>query len=396
MDITQRGMITLLKSALTGEPLALPEGFDMEAAYLQIRRHHVAAMAYDGAVRCGISRQEPAMQKLFRSCCQALMVSERQMREVGRIFAAFDRAGIDYMPLKGCNMKALYPKPELRMMGDADVLIRMEQYEKIVPLLESLGFRAKRDTDHELVWQSDGLYLELHKRLIPSYYQDLNAHFGDGWKAAARRDGTRYAMTAEDEFVYLVTHAAKHFRVGGIGCRHIVDLWVYLRANPGMDGRLIESALDRVHLERFYGNIRRLLAVWFEGAETDDVTEFITEYVFSSGSWGTMEHTLYAREVMKVRGAGAVRNSKGKALCEMLFPPLKALRMEYHVLDKHSWLLPVYWVVRWVEVLLFRRGNIRKKLGIIRQMSDDKVAAYRQALNYMGLDHCMDKPADAR
>ena len=95
MDITQRGMITLLKSALTGEPLALPEGFDMEAAYLQIRRHHVAAMAYDGAVRCGISRQEPAMQKLFRSCCQALMVSERQMREVGRIFAAFDRAGID-------------------------------------------------------------------------------------------------------------------------------------------------------------------------------------------------------------------------------------------------------------------------------------------------------------
>lgn len=94
---------------------------------------------------------------------------------------------------------------------------------------------------------------------------------------------------------------------------------MYLRANPGMDGRLIESALDRVHLERFYGNIRRLLAVWFEGAETDDVTEFITEYVFSSGSWGTMEHTLYAREVMKVRGAGAVRNRRGRPCVKCCF-----------------------------------------------------------------------------
>ena len=37
-------------------------------------------------------------------------------------------------------MKALYPAPELRVMGDADVLIRLEQYEKIVPLMEKMGF----------------------------------------------------------------------------------------------------------------------------------------------------------------------------------------------------------------------------------------------------------------
>ena len=396
MDTMQTGIITLLKSAVTGVALPLPEGFDIEAAYPQIKRHHMATMVYDGAVRCGISRQLPAMQQLLQSSCKALLASEGQMRELSRVFAAFDENGIDDLPLKGCNMKALYPSPELRMMGDADVLIRMEQYGKIEPILELLGFRAKQNTDHELVWQSDGLYLELHKYLIPSYYQDLHAYFGDGWKVAKRKDGTRYAMTPEDELVYLFAHFTKHFRAGGIGCRHIVDLWVYLRANPGMDGQLIESAMTELHLERFYENIKRLLGVWFEGEKADPVTELITDYVFGSGSWGTMESRLYSTEVLKARSDGQISNSKLKSLGETLFPPLETLRMHYNILYKHPWLLPFCWVARWVEVLVLRRRNIGRKLGIIRQMSDEKVTAYRQVLNDMGLDLGGEGPGDAQ
>ena len=32
--------------------------------------------------------------------------------------------------------KKLYPKPELRVMGDADILIREEQYDKIKPVMD--------------------------------------------------------------------------------------------------------------------------------------------------------------------------------------------------------------------------------------------------------------------
>ena len=54
-----------------------------------------------------------------------------------------------------------------------DILIRPEQYDRIVPILEQLNFREKNETDHELVWIHDDLYLELHKRLIPSYNKDF-------------------------------------------------------------------------------------------------------------------------------------------------------------------------------------------------------------------------------
>ena len=53
------------------------------------------------------------------------------------------------MPLKGCNMKALYPSPELRVMGDADILIRVEQYDRIRPIIQSLGFEEYGDIFYE-------------------------------------------------------------------------------------------------------------------------------------------------------------------------------------------------------------------------------------------------------
>ncbi|MBQ5671618.1 MAG: nucleotidyltransferase family protein, partial [Oscillospiraceae bacterium] len=102
MNTIQRGIITLLKSAVTEQALPLPEGFDLAEAYPLAKRHHMSTLLYDGAVRCGIDRGLPVMQKLFGEYCRALMISERQMAEVSRVFAAFEEAGIDYMPLKGC------------------------------------------------------------------------------------------------------------------------------------------------------------------------------------------------------------------------------------------------------------------------------------------------------
>lgn len=176
MNVMQQGIVALMKSAVLRQAQPLPEGFDIRAALPLIRRHHITALAYDGAERCGLSRQEPAVAKLFQAYCSSLVVSEGQQREIGRIFRAFDENGIDYLPLKGCNMMGLYPKPEMRTMGDADILIRMDQYSRIVPVMESLDFVYRYESDHELAWETAGLKVELHKHLIPSYNGDMYAY----------------------------------------------------------------------------------------------------------------------------------------------------------------------------------------------------------------------------
>ena len=76
MDTLQQGIVTLIRSSLTEEQLVLPEDFDLETAYPQIVRHGVVALAYDGAVKCGVDKRSPVMQKLFQGYCRCLQRSE--------------------------------------------------------------------------------------------------------------------------------------------------------------------------------------------------------------------------------------------------------------------------------------------------------------------------------
>ena len=390
MNVTQQGMIALMKSAVLQEPQPLPEGFEIGEAMDLIRIHHIAALVYDGAELCGLSRQDPAMAKLFRAYCSSLLVNEGQEREIGRIFRAFEENGIDYMPLKGCNMKALYPKPEMRIMGDADVLIRLDQYGRIVPVMESLGFEQKYESDHELVWRSPALELELHKHLIPSYNRDLYAYFGDGWQMAIAGGGSRWDMTPEDTFVFLFTHFAKHYRDGGIGCRHVLDLWVYLRANPQLDMDRVLAVLEELNLGQFYGHISRMLAVWFDGAQPDERTEFITEFIFASGSWGNMEQRVVTESVRSMQRTGQGTGGKLRYLWHTAFPSLGALQKKYTVLKKAPWLLPGVWLVRLVYKPIFERSSLERHKRVVEAMTQENLDTHRQMLKFVGLDHRRD------
>ena len=387
MDITQQGILQLLKSAITVEPQVLPEGFDIEAAYPLIKKHHMVPLCYEGAVQCGVDRNHPVMRQMFATCCKSLMVSEGQMQQLGVLFGEFDKNSIDYMPLKGCNMKALYPKPELRIMGDADVLIRVEQYDKIVPIMESLGFQAVLESDHELTWKNPLLYLELHKCVIPTYNKDYYAYFGNGWNRAKKETGCRHGMNREDAWIYLFTHFAKHYRDGGIGCRHVVDLWVYRRENPQMDEAYIQAEMDKLQLGEFYENICRLLDVWFHGAQMDERGEVLTACIFASGSWGSREDSILSQTIKDAKHSRLGFSGQLVYLQKLLFPTAENMQRMYPFLDKATWLLPAMWVAHPFYKAMFHKSKLethRKNLNLLKA---EKLEGRQKMLHYVGLDY---------
>ena len=384
MNTIQRGITTLLRSAITGEALPLPEDFRLADAMTEVKRHSIATLVYEGAVNCGIDKNTPEMRGLFQVYLKMLMTSEGQMREVNRLFAAFDASGIDYIPLKGCKMKALYPKPELRVMGDADILIRMEQYDRIRPIMLSLGFSEGVESDHELVWRNKGLFLELHKRLIPSYNKDFYAWFGDGWRLAAPECGTRFCLSPENEFIYLFTHFAKHYRDGGIGCRHVLDLWLFLRNSPALDEVRLEQALDELKLGEFYRNLRRLMAVWFGDAPSDEKSDYLTAFIFASGNWGDAQVHLLSQTVKHTKNSGMT--GRAHYFWSHLFPSATALSQGYPILKKHPWVLPAVWVIRLVRKMFDRKAIARTEANL-KALDQSKIDERQRMLNYVGLDY---------
>ncbi len=386
MTATEQGIVLLIKSAITGAAFSIPEDFSGEEAVKLARKHQISSLVYTGAVNCGLTERIPALQELFMDSVRALMKSEGQLRDLERLYRAFQENQIDFLPLKGCDMKLLYPKPELRTMGDADILIRVEQYDRIRPVMRELGFEEVRETDHELVWRSKDLYVELHKHLIPSYTKDYYDYFGNGWQLAKPFEGSRYAMSREDAFIFLFTHFAKHYRDGGAGCRYILDLWIYRQTYPELDEAYLRRELKMLRIGEFYDNVRCLIQWWFEDGTSDPVTEFLSNFIFTSGVWGEYESNLVSLELRSAVNAGSIRKGRNKYLMFVLFPPVEVMGKRYPVVERHPWLLPVFWPIRWISALLFRRNSIRAEREYQKTVAPEQVRKKQEALRYVGLD----------
>lgn len=388
MDSQQRGVILMLRSALTGEKLILPEEFDLERAYKIIVNHQVMPLVYEGAMLCGVDKRLPVMQKLFQGYCQSILHNERQAMEFKRVCSAFEDAAIDYLPLKGFNLKVLYPKQELRLMGDADILIRQDQYPRIRQMMLELGFEEQAQGAYDYSWGGPNLHLELHWRLISPKDKDLCAYFGDGWKRAvpAEKNTRRYAYTHEDELIYLFAHFVKHYRDSGIGLRHVTDLWLYRRTYAAMDWTYVESQLDKLHLLEFYKNVCRLLGAWFEDELWDEKTQFITQTIFQSGSWGKRSTYILASAVREKKNSRTLLTAKLKRLWKLTFLPLWQMKQMFPILTRLPALLPVFWGVRAIRTLFFTKGKIAQHSKEFSYMNQQRVSEYEQALHYVGLD----------
>ena len=143
MDDLQKGVLLLLKSAVTGEKYELPENFDLVPVIKLAHSHQIESLIFQGAINCGISSRTKDMQSLFMRTCTLMAFNEKQMHIIGNLCDAFDKQNIDYMPLKGIVLKKIYPKAEMRSMSDADILIRMEQYDQIAHIMSDLNFEFK-------------------------------------------------------------------------------------------------------------------------------------------------------------------------------------------------------------------------------------------------------------
>lgn len=379
----QKAIITLIKCSITGKADPIPESFQLEESLSFAQKQHITTLVYSGAVICGFDKNSPAMQALFRMYIQQLLRSEQQLAEIKTLFQAFDEANIDYLPLKGVNMKKHYPKHELRIMGDVDILIQVEQYPRICPIMESLGYINQYESLHEHVWNKPNLHVELHKRLFASSEADLLAYFGNGWDRAVCENTHRYRYSPEDTYLFQFAHFAKHYRNTGIGCNHALDLWIYRRAYPHMNESYIRNELRKLHLEEFHDNMCSLLSFWFEDGVGSEKLEFMTDHIFSGGSWGTTENYFLSSAVKQNIKNG--RNTKGKLLLKKSFPSLEIMQTLYPVLKNAPVFLPVFWIIR-IIAAFFNKSKRTNAVYIMQRVTDKEIQTYQQAMQYVGLD----------
>lgn len=384
MTAFEKDIIAIIKAALEDTTPQVSDGFDFSAAFEFGKSQQILCLLYYGLARLEAFQKSVVYTQFFTAVCSLIQHSEIQLASLNKLYGAFDAAGIDYLPLKGAVLKSFYPKAEQRLMGDIDLLIRQEQYEKIVPVMEQLGYTASAESDYEYVWKRPGkVCVELHRQLVPPDSLGWEVYYADGWSFAQPSETNAYALRPEDFFIFLFMHFAKHYRARGAGIKFIVDFYVYLKQYPNLDEAYLKIELKKLHLDVFYEHIMELMRVWFYQTEGDAVTDFLTGKIFESGVYGS-------RQVGDVyRGlklAKQHRFAKGIKILQMIFPRYKTMCKKYACLEKWPVLLPFLWVWHWMQVLLFRRKSIQNQYDSLKRMSDARMAAYQKELEYVGLD----------
>lgn len=381
----ERAVIALVRSAIDGSRADISENV-LPSELLQYgKRYKLIPLLYYGAVNSGIDLGETCAS--FENALLAnIVLDQQQQHALADLQKAFDAHAIEHMPLKGVLLKCLYPKTEMRPMGDNDILIRMEQREAAHAVMLGQGYAFAKESAHELVYNKGKIRVELHKCLIPPYNKDYFAYYGDGWKLAKRSNGsqTRYEMCDEDQLVYLFTHFAKHYRDGGIGVLHMVDFFVFLRAKT-IDHAYVRAELVKLELANFYDNIMATVDAWFSDGPESEMTDFITHRMFANGDWGT-ETARAMAEAVKTSKATSVKGIGGKRVLHVLFPRREQLQYRYPILKKHPYFLPMVWIARGGEVLLFKRDRLHSRAQTLRRTTAENVSAYQSELNYVGLD----------
>lgn len=312
---------------------------------------------------------------------QKIVVEAQQEIEFCDAMDKLEAMGAKHMPLKGYIVKNLYPSPDMRTMGDLDLIIEKEKCGEIVKAFVDDGFTSCAEGDLHSNVERGNAYIEFHRSMVDEKHETLHGYFGNGFQRAKLTDGYsyRYELTHEDLYIFLIAHVAKHYRYGGTGIRSLLDLYVYRKAYPDMDYGYIRGELEKIGLSIFGEKVERIADDWYSG-EFNGEYDTVSSYIVSGGVYGDENAPLLNEFINE--SPGSIKTTKIKKWFETVLPGKELMTTRYPILKKFIFLLPLFWIVRFFDTLIRTPQNFRKSVKDttnIMMINDDLVNAQRES-----------------
>lgn len=343
-----------------------------------------------------------AVQRLLRQqMLLTVTVSVSQETAMEEVKEKLNACGIWHVLFKGYLLKQLYPVPELRTMGDIDFLIREEQRQACHEAILELGFSCTTQKGCVWCYSRGNVFLEVHTNLMAgepwngvdyeTYYKGIFAHVETIDRFTCR-------LKPEYHFVFLVNHAAKHLRHAGFGIRGgVLDFVVFLRAcGDTLDWREVWEQLETLRLTRYAQVILELCRRWFD-VEVDTKTgcvlseeewQLFVRVMFEGGVYGYIgrnREQVQIRNQMDEKDREKVKAARFRVALRSVFPGVRYMRMYLPAVERHVWLLPAAWIVRWFEAVFFRGRRNLKRIRLFMETPGQEMTEEYQLLKKLGL-----------
>lgn len=294
-----------------------------------------------------------------------------------QILAEMEREGIWYVPLKGILISDLYPKYGMREMADNDILYDASYQIRLKNLFLKRGYevRSVGKGVHDIYLKPPIYNYEMHTALFSdTFHPDWAQKYCYVKDRLILDDGKNfgYHFSDEDFYVYVTTHAYKHYNNSGTGLRTLVDTYVLnMKKGKLWNWDYIRSELETLKIVEFEEQTRKLVYKLFGSNKLCNLKELTEQeqkmffYYCDSGTYGTKQNRVRnkMKELQKDEKTISA-GTKRKYYLFRLFPGKEWCKQFYPFFYQHPLLIPVLWVFRLIRGILFRRKKIIEEIGI--------------------------------
>lgn len=329
-----------------------------------------------------------------------------------KLCAWMDRERIWYLPLKGIILKEYYPSIGMRQMSDNDILFDADAWERVEKHMLSEGYETESvgNGNHDVYQKAPVYNFEMHRSLYGKghderwveYYSDIknrllsdqpevvcDAVYGASENTTANQTESAnggnsscgYHMSDEDFYIYITSHAYKHYSGSGTGIRTLLDFYAYLKAKEKtLDFDYIKAECRKLGISDFEKHNRRLCWKVFSSQQIYDRASFeqslsademeMLKYYLSSGVYGTFERMVANRMEKQTKADGKKNLSKLSYYRHRVFPGME-LYENYPLLVKHRFLISAYWFYRIVRMLFSkkRRNYMLREVKAVKKVT---------------------------
>ena len=339
MDAEQTFFLNTLSEHIRGAKTEVPSDIDIEEVKTYASEHQVEPILYYQTKLDAFRQAYYAQLIMYDHRCSIIAGVLKEMGD------------LPYVIMKGPLIAEYYPVPELRTMGDVDIIVHLEDREEAVRRLEKYGFELVEKLTGEWEFSYEGVLIELHTALIYKYSKATSDHmhyeyFNNLW--AHLKDGQ---IDLNFHVLYLFLHLRKHIMETGVGFRQFMDLALVVDRAP-VDWEWVRRESENLGLYPFIQTALTFNERWFgvkspyERAEiSEEFFEDATQHIFKDGVFGFNNVENENNRAINERKKSGSRFSRLNVFFEHLFWPYERMitMPEYHWLKGKKFLLPIAW-----------------------------------------------------
>lgn len=361
-------LIKLIKNVINEEEISpAPEGMDWKSFIDLAKKQQVYSVIAEALEKLNIPKEQK--QKLTLYSQNELLRMLAMKSEFEEIEQELNEKEIKYMLLKGSVLRQYYPKEKMRQMSDMDILYDNSKADTVSSFMKKRGYALVSSGDHSDDYMKKPFYtFEFHRDLFDED-SDFNPDFSFVWENAKKDElkEYKYNMNCNDLYLHTVTHMYKHYILGGFGIRFLCDVYLILKKDSSrLNFDYISRKLNKFGIKQFEEDIKELSIAVFENSK---LTAMQIDFLVNTMKFGVYGDSDYG---VKLYFDDFAKDHQGekhllfKYYLKKTFPSADFMKKNYRVLQKHLYLLPLFYIVRIFEKVKYRRKYISNSYNVLK------------------------------